>query len=142
MEQGSEEFRLTGNSHQRRTQRRALERIFGKAAVDAMLANKSPLLKQTPKDMRERQEGISSSDIALWFLAAFMALGLFLAAPKIGQGLTAIVLIGMFGCLVHPIWQLPFIKRIDRVTIRAFSFVGLLLLAATLIGGFGLYVCP
>lgn len=141
MEQRPEEFRITGNGHQRRTQRRALERVFGKASVKAMLANKADLSNQNPKDMHAKQEGISSGDIALWFLAAFMALGLFLAAPRIGRGLTASVLIGMFGCLVHPIWQLSFIRRINRVTIKVFSSAGLLF-AAMLIAGFGFYVWP
>ena len=92
--------------------------------------------------MPAKQGGISSGDLALWFLAAFMALGLFLAAPRIGRGLTAIVLLAMFGCLVHPISQLPFIKGIRRTTIKTFALIGLSFIAATLIGGFGLYVWP
>jgi hypothetical protein len=144
MERGPEDFHTTGNSQQRRAQRRALERVFGKAAVGAMLANNSKSLPRdrNPKDTRARPVTISSGDIALWFCAAFMALGLFLAAPMMGRGLTGIALIAMFGCVVHPIWHLPFIKRINRLTVKVSSFTALLIVAALLIGGFGFYVWP
>jgi len=144
MEQGPDDLHISGNSQQRRAQRRALERAFGKAAVSAILAtkSKSPLADRNQKDMRANPEGISSGDIALWFWAAFMALGLFLAAPKIGRGLTAIVLVAMFGCVVHPIWQLPFIRKTNHVSVKVSSFTGFLLVAAALIGGFGFYVWP
>jgi hypothetical protein len=142
MEPASGDFQITGNSQKRRTQRRALERVFGKAAVESMLANKSPRPNPNQKAMHTKQEGISAGDIALWFLAAFMTLGLFLAAPKIGRALTVIVLVVMFTCLVHPIWQLPFIKGINRGTVRVPLFIGLLVSVALFISAFGFYVWP
>jgi hypothetical protein len=92
--------------------------------------------------MHPQQEGISAGDIALWFLAAFMTLGLSLAAPKIGRVSTVIVLIAMFVCLVHPIAQLPFIRRIHRAAAKIPLLVGLLLSVALVVSAFGFYVWP
>jgi hypothetical protein len=39
-------------------------------------------LRQEQQLVMDKTEKISSGDIALWFLAAFMALALFLAAPR------------------------------------------------------------
>ena len=97
--------------------------------------------------MREQQksnqpERISKGDIALWCLAAFMSLGLTLAAPKIGQTLTGAVLGAMFACLIHPLWQVPFIQKIKRPIAKNLAFIGTLFVVAILIGGFGFYVWP
>ncbi len=56
-----------------------------------------------------RSEKIKPANTKLdkgWFLAAFMALALLLIAPKIGRAITAVLLVGMASCLVHPIWHL------------------------------------
>lgn len=93
-----------------------------------------------PEDAR--QEGISSGDIVLWCLAAFMALALFLAAPKLGRKGTFVVLVLMVACLIHPISRLPVVKTATRPYIKTAWFVGLLLLAVVGIAVFGYYVWP
>lgn len=100
------------------------------------------LLRQQQKSMAQKREGISSGDIALWCLAAFMTLGLLLVAPKVGRGVTLIVLIAMVGCLVHPIWQLPAVRHAKSSYTKSFRFVGLMVFATSLITAFGIYVWP
>jgi hypothetical protein len=106
------------------------------AALKLLREQQEILIKQ------KHESGTSTGDIALWFLAACMTLALFLAAPKLGRVLTLVGLIAMFGCLVHPIWQVPFIRRRKRTPFGISSFVGSLLVAATLISAFGFYVWP
>ena len=98
-------------------------------------------LREQEKAILER-EGISAGDIALWFLAAFMALGLFLAAPKLGREVTLIALIAMLGCLIHPISQLRMVKRAKSKRIRILWFLGSMTLAATIVTAFGIFVWP
>ncbi len=98
-------------------------------------------LREQQKAIMER-EGISPSDMALWFLAAFMALGLFLAAPKLGREVTLIVLVAMLGCLVHPISQLRMVKRAKSRRIKTSWFLGSMALAAIVVAAFGVYVWP
>jgi len=88
------------------------------------------------------REGISPGDMVLWFLSAFMALGLFLAAPKLGRDVTFIVLIAMLGCLIHPISQLRMVRKAKSKRIKTAWFVGSLALAAILVTAFGISVWP
>lgn len=99
-------------------------------------------LREQQKSIMAQKEGISSGDIALWFLAAFMALGLLLLAPKLGRHATFIVLIAMFSCLIHPVWQLPVVKRAQSMGRKIFLFSSFMVLAAVLIASFGVYVWP
>jgi hypothetical protein len=80
--------------------------------------------------------------LALWFLAAFMALALFLAAPKLGQKVTIVVLVAMAGCLVHPIAQVPLVRNEKSSVKRISWFIGLLISATAVIIAFGLFVWP
>jgi hypothetical protein len=100
------------------------------------------LLREQQKTIMAQHEGISSGDIALWFLAACMALGLFLAAPKLGRDVTLIVLVAMLGCLAHPIWQLPVVKNAKSVPGKSLWFMGSMAFSAALITGFAVYVWP
>src|SRR5277367_3495988 len=108
---------LGGNSAGRRRQRRAVG-----------LEDRVP--KTQPKAME--RESISAGDMALWFLAAFMALGLFLAAPKLGRGVTFVVLIAMLGCLIHPISQLRAARRARSKHKKRWWFLGAMTLASVL----------
>jgi len=98
-------------------------------------------LRTQQKAITER-ERISPGDVALWFLAAFMALGLFLAAPKLGRELTVVVLVAMLGCLIHPIWQLPLVKKANSQGTKLAWFSLLMALAIALVTSFGFYVLP
>jgi hypothetical protein len=71
-----------------------------------------------------------------------MALALLLIAPKIGRGITAVVLVGMVSCLVHPIWHLDIVQQASSHSIRNWRFTGALLIALISIGLFGMYVWP
>ena len=77
-----------------------------------------------------------------WFLAAFMALALLLIAPKIGRAITAVVLVAMASCLVHPIWHLSIVQQASRHSIRNWRFAGISLVALISMGLFGVYVWP
>ncbi len=50
-----------------------------------------------------------SLDVALWFVAAFLALALMLIAPKLGRGVTVVILALMVACTIHPVLQLPWV---------------------------------
>jgi len=89
-----------------------------------------------------QKEGISSGDFVLWFLAAFMALGLFLLAPKLGHSVTLIMVFAMFACLIHPISQLSIVKKAQSPKKKITRLMSLLTLAAGAIAAFGLYVWP
>jgi hypothetical protein len=98
-------------------------------------------LRKQQKAIVER-ESISPSDMALWFLAAFMALGLFLAAPKLGRDLTLIGLIAMLGCLIHPISQLRMVKKAKSKRTKTSWFIGATAVAVIIVTSFGIYVWP
>jgi hypothetical protein len=94
------------------------------------------------KQLREeKQSQISTGDKVLWFLAAAMALTLVLLAPKLSANLTgriiaAVLLVSLFLCILHPILQIPIIKR---TSIRqAFGVV----IAACAVGLLGWFVWP
>jgi len=77
-----------------------------------------------------------------WFLAAFMALGLLLIAPKIGRGITAVVLIAMASSLVRPSWQFGFVQGAPSKAKRNWRFAGIMLIAVVSVALFGVYVWP
>lgn len=77
-----------------------------------------------------------------WFLAAFMALGLYLLAPKIGRLLTAIVLVAMAGCLINPIWRLRFVQASPTATQKGWRFAELMTVAFLCVVFLGVYVWP
>jgi hypothetical protein len=77
-----------------------------------------------------------------WFLAAFMALGLLLIAPKVGREVTGIVLVGMVGCLVHPIWKLGIVQGAATALQRWARFIGILIIGMAVVAAFGFYVWP
>jgi hypothetical protein len=77
-----------------------------------------------------------------WFLAAFMALGLMLIAPKIGREVTGAVLVGMGACLIHPIWKLGFAQEAPTVTRRWIRFLCTMFIGVIVVVLFGLYVWP
>ncbi|HWX38079.1 MAG TPA: hypothetical protein VNY09_02490 [Candidatus Sulfotelmatobacter sp.] len=77
-----------------------------------------------------------------WYLATLMALALPLIAPKMGRGMTAVVLIAMASCLINPIWHLGIVRRARTGSTRNWRFAGILLIALTSIGLFGAYVWP
>jgi hypothetical protein len=77
-----------------------------------------------------------------WYLAAFMALVLWLLAPKIGRTLTVFVLIAMGACLVRPIGQLPWVRTAETVSKKLLLWGSLLAAAFIGIGLFGIYVWP
>lgn len=89
-----------------------------------------------------RREQSPKVDVALWFLAAFMALGLLLVAPKIGRGVTAVVIVGMAGCLAHPLWQLRLVQRAPSPRERAYRFAGMMSTALGALMAFGVFVWP
>ncbi len=92
-----------------------------------------------------RSEKIKPANTKLdkgWFLAAFMALALLLIAPKIGRAITAVLLVGMASCLVHPIWHLGSVQRASPHSLRNWRFAGILLIALISVGLFGAYVWP
>jgi hypothetical protein len=77
-----------------------------------------------------------------WFLAAFMALGLLLIAPKVGRVVTVAVLIGMVACLMHPIWGLQFVQASSTSARRWMRFLILMAAGVALVVLFGVYVWP
>jgi hypothetical protein len=77
-----------------------------------------------------------------WFLAAVMALVLYLLAPKIGQPLTVIVLVAMAAFLIHPIWRLRFLRTALTTKLRVWRFTELLTVAYLFVAMFGIYVWP
>ncbi|HXX00097.1 MAG TPA: hypothetical protein VEJ00_02705 [Candidatus Acidoferrales bacterium] len=74
-----------------------------------------------------------------WYLAAVMAVGLSLAAPKIGQAATACGLVLMAAFLVHPIWTLSLVQRGRK---RWLNFSSAMLVAACVLTTFGFWVWP
>jgi hypothetical protein len=80
--------------------------------------------------------------VALWFLETFTALALLLAAPKIGRAVTAMMLLFMVACLVHPFWHFRIVQRTSSTPRRAWRFAGLMITALGLIALFGAYVWP
>jgi hypothetical protein len=98
------------------------------------------LIRSTGISNRPHQPA-SKLDVG-WFLAAFMALGLYLLAPKIGRQLTAAVLVAMAGCLIHPIWRLRFIQTAPTATQRGWRFAELMTVATLFVATLGVYVWP
>lgn len=91
---------------------------------------------------RVPEEESSGLDIALWFLAGFMALGLLLVAPKVGQIVTVSVLICMAGFLIHPLWKLPYVRKARSTKQRRWRFAEAFLLSSIVLFIFGVYVWP
>ncbi len=77
-----------------------------------------------------------------WYLASFIAIGLWLAAPKVGQLLTVIGLLAMVACLLHPISHLKWVCRGDSKKKKTWKFRGLMAVATVAIAGFGFFVWP
>jgi len=77
-----------------------------------------------------------------WYLGAFVALGLFLAASKNGSRVSTTVLAAMALCLVSPIWRSVFVQSASSRAGRNSRFVGLTLVALVLLSLFGAYVWP
>jgi hypothetical protein len=77
-----------------------------------------------------------------WFLAAFMALGLLLLAPKIGRTVSLLVLVGMAGCLVHPIWKLDFVQKAPNAVWLWVRFMCVMIVGMVVVALFGFYVWP
>src|ERR1700686_2243966 len=71
----------------------------------------------------QRRKGNREWDVG-WFLAAFMALGLLLLAPKVGRIVTVAVLVAMVGCLIHPIWRLRAVQTAPTIIEKLARFVG------------------
>jgi hypothetical protein len=77
-----------------------------------------------------------------WFLATLMALVLFLIAPKIGRGITAVVLVAMASFVVNPIWHLGVVQQASPYSTRNWRFAGIMSVALISIAVFGIYVWP
>jgi hypothetical protein len=77
-----------------------------------------------------------------WFLAAFMALGLLLIAPKVGREVTGAVLVAMGACLIHPIWKLGFVREAPTLAQRRIRFLCTMIAGVIAVALFGLYVWP
>ena len=99
------------------------------------------LVRSAGRNNRSDGQGSNALD-AGWFLAAFMALVLYLLAPKIGQPITLVVLVAMAGCLVRPIWRLRIVQAALTTTQRGCRFGALMLAPCLLISIFGVYVWP
>jgi hypothetical protein len=99
------------------------------------------LMRSAGSNNRSSAQGSNTLD-AGWFLAAFMALGLYLLAPKIGQPLTLVVLVAMAACLVRPIWRLRIVQAARTPPQKVGRFGELMLVACLLISMLGLYAWP
>lgn len=71
-----------------------------------------------------------------------MAIGLALAAPKIGQIATVIGLIGMGVLLVHPLWKLPYVRKAVTLRKRWVRFAEMFLASSLVLFFFGVWVWP
>jgi hypothetical protein len=91
---------------------------------------------------RVPEEEGSGLDVALWFLAGFMALGILLVAPKVGQIATVVVLIGMAVCLIHPLWKIPYVRKAPSTKQRRIRFAESLIVSSIVLIMFGIYVWP
>src|SRR4051812_48893714 len=69
-------------------------------------------------------------NLTLWFVATFMALALLLLAPKVGRPLTAIIVLAMAVCLIHPLWQLQFVQRGSSAVNKISRFIIVFLIAS------------
>ena len=92
--------------------------------------------------MDENKHTIRPADLALWFLAGVIAVALTLVAPRLGAGVTGILLVTIIVFLIHPILQLPFIRKVSsrRAKLRRFAVAMGIVIVATVICGF--YVWP
>jgi hypothetical protein len=90
----------------------------------------------------KKPEGFQPKDIIAICLVAFMALALFPLAPKLGRGLTAVVLILMVVALWYPAWH--FVGQITGKIKwnRRISFTVAMVAVAALHVLFGAYVWP
>jgi hypothetical protein len=102
---------------------------------DALLEKVRQLEQAIPKKK-------SSSLDPGWYLAAVMALALFLLAPKVGRDVTSVVLIFIFILLVHPIWKLNFVQRPTSNSQKVRRFGIVMLPTIILAASFGAYVWP
>jgi len=87
-------------------------------------------------------ERISGGDWVLWFLAAAMAIALFLAAPKLGKLATFIGLVLLFACLVKPTAHLPWIRKATPISKKRWKLFGCLIADGILVAAFGWWVLP
>jgi hypothetical protein len=96
--------------------------------------------------VRQMERSITKKDHSTldpgWFLAAVMALGLFVLAQKVGRGVTAVVLITMVAMLVGPIWKLGLVRHATTRGRKIVRFTGVMLVALALVSLFGAYVWP
>ena len=73
---------------------------------------------------------ISTMDVALWCLAAVMALVLFLVAPQLsadntGRVVTVVISVAIFACSIHPTLHSPWLhSKISRRIVLCFVAVG------------------
>lgn len=77
-----------------------------------------------------------------WYLATFLAFASLLLGPKVGPSVIAILLVAMTFCLLPPMWHLGVVQRASSHSTRNWRFTGVLLIALTLVGLFGMYVWP
>lgn len=91
-----------------------------------------------PRKTRHNRVEAKRLDVG-WYLAAFMAVGLSLAAPKIGRPATACLLVLMAAFLIHPIWKLGFVQTRPK---RWLKFIMAMLIAACVLIVFGSWVWP
>ena len=99
------------------------------------------IAKQYMQQHGQPERGKRKVDVG-WLMAAFMALGLLLVAPKVGRAVTCVVMVLMATCLIHPIWYLQFIQATSTKIGRGIRFALVMLLSLLLLSGFGLYVWP
>ena len=116
--------------------------MWGRGARQYRRGAARELAREVVRTGNQARQSSPKLDVVLWFLAAFMALGLFLLAPKIGRASTIVVLIAMAGCLVHPLWQLPLVQNAQSLTKKIKLFSSFVLLAFALLALFGVYVWP
>jgi hypothetical protein len=93
-----------------------------------------------PPPKREAKRDSSRQKLdAGWFWAAAMAIGLWIAAPKIGRVPTALGLAGMAVFMGHALWRTEF-ARIDSK--RRIKLVLVSVISAGVLTAFGIWVWP
>jgi hypothetical protein len=102
---------------------------------DALLEKVRQLERDIPKQK-------SSSLDPGWYLAAVIALALFLLAPRVGRDVTSAVLIFIFVLLVHLVWKLNFVQRTTSNSQKARRFGIVMLPTIILAASFSAYVWP
>lgn len=114
---------------------------WGRAHRRIERATARELAKEIMRSDGNKHHGIPQLHVALWFLEAFLALGLLLLAPKLGRTGTFFVLLAMATSLVYPLIQTPWVRK--QVGFWKWgTFSGLMMIAIIVIAGFGIYVWP